>query len=69
MSKSVPTDKQLLEFAHWVAKFVCVSDEDWEDEYCGNAWIFPELACRKLYKLGIIQKNEEDEWVYEAGRT
>ena len=64
MIKVTPDEKALLDFAHWVAKFVCVPDEDWEDEYCGKGWIFPELACRRLHKLGIIGMDSEGNWVY-----
>lgn len=62
--RPVEESAQLLSFAHWVAKMVCVSDERWEDEYSGYRDIFPELACRKLHKLGIVGKSEDGNWVY-----
>ena len=52
------TKRQLKEFAHFVAKQVC--RDDFEDE----SGAFAEIACRKLNKLGIIKK-ENDNWVYE----
>lgn len=49
------------EFAHWVAKQV-INEENWEENNYKDA--FPELALRKLYKLGIVEKDEES-WYYE----
>jgi hypothetical protein len=46
-------------FAHWVASEVC--NEGFEDMWSLGA--FAEVACRKLYALGIVQKFR-DEWVY-----
>ena len=46
-------------FAHWVASEVC--NEAFEDMWSLGA--FAEVACRKLYALGIVQKFR-DEWVY-----
>lgn len=45
--------KKLVDFAHFVAKEVFQDDDYWELNYGA----FPELACRKLYKLGIIEKS------------
>ena len=53
-------NEELLEFAHWVAKEVCCSDEEWENK----SWAFQELVCRKLAKLGVI-KEEGGIFVYE----
>lgn len=46
-------------FAHWVASEVC--NEGFENMWSLGA--FAEVACRKLYALGIVQKFR-DEWVY-----
>ena len=40
-----------INFALWVANMIFVDDEEWEL----NASVFPELACRKLAKLGIVR--------------
>ena len=53
-------NEHLLEFAHWVAKEVCCSDEEWENKH----WAIQELLCRKLAKLGIIAVDG-DEYIYE----
>lgn len=66
--KRVPDQKKLLEFVHFVANMVCVSDDDWEDKFSGNSIVFPELACRKLYKLGVIDKDSDGNWVYNPKR-
>lgn len=50
---------QLTEFAHFVAKEVC------RDNFEEDAGFFAEVACRKLNKLGIIQTDDENNWVYE----
>lgn len=48
--------ESLAAFANWVAKNI-MSDGDW--------WVvFPEFACRRLHKLGIIG-DEDGKWVYE----
>lgn len=52
--------KELLDFAHFVAKEVFQDDNYWELNYRA----FPELACRRLYKLGIVEKNN-GAWHYE----
>lgn len=50
------------EFCEWVASEVCT--EDFEDLWSLGA--FAEVACRKLYALGVVQK-QGDEWHYEDG--
>lgn len=47
-----------VEFAEFVAEEIF--SEEWEF----NKDSFSEIACRKLYKLGVIDKND-DEWVYK----
>lgn len=49
---------KLIDFANWVAKEIM--NENFEED----ADVFIEVACRKLYKLGIIKK-EDNRWVYE----
>ena len=49
---------KLIDFAHWVANEIM--SENCEED----ADVFIEIACRKLYKLGIIKK-EDNRWVYE----
>ena len=51
---------ELIEFANWVAKEVCCSDEEWESKH----WAIQEILCRKLAELGIIIV-EGDEYIYE----
>jgi len=51
--------KDYKAFCEWVASEI-MDEEFWE--YNCNA--FPEIACRKLNKLGIVKK-EGDMWVYE----
>ena len=46
-------------FAQWVASEVC--NTGFEDMWSLGA--FAEVACRKLYALGVVQKFR-DEWVY-----
>lgn len=53
-------EDELLEFACWVAKEVCCSDQEWENKHCA----FQEIACRRLEKLGIFIM-ENDEYIYE----
>ena len=48
------------DFALWVATEIF--DEMWEY----NADAFAEIACRKLEKLGIVQKNG-NEWELKVG--
>ena len=43
------------EFIRWVASEVC--QEDFEDMWTLGA--FAEVACRKLYKLGYVDKTDE----------
>ena len=51
--------KELEAFAEWVASEAC--QEDFENMWSLGA--FAEVACRKLYALGVVQKFR-DEWVY-----
>ena len=51
---------KLIEFANWVAKEACCSDEEWENKHCA----IQEILCRKLAELGIIVV-EGDEYIYE----
>ena len=50
---------QLIDFCEWVAGEV-IDEEKWED-YKDS---FAEIACRKLHKLGIVDK-QGDSWVYK----
>lgn len=50
--------KKYKEFAKFVADEIF--DENWEF----NKEAFAELACRKLYQLGIV-KSKDSEWIYE----
>ena len=52
--------EDLLEFAHFVAKEVCCSDEEWANKH----WALQEILCRKLAKLGILAVKD-DEYIYE----
>jgi hypothetical protein len=45
------SEVELYRFAKWVAKEVC------QDNFADNADAFAEIACRKLYYLGIIEKD------------
>lgn len=51
---------ELMRFAHFVAREVVVSDEEWESNECA----FPEIASRKLHKIGIVEKDGAF-WHYE----
>lgn len=54
---SVQTVEPDREFAKWVTKMIFdnqVEDFDFE--------MFSELACRKLEKMGLVEKTE-DEWI------
>ena len=54
--------RQLLRFAEWVARQIMQPDF----EECADT--FAELACRKLFYLGIIKieaEGNEQKWVYE----
>ncbi len=53
-------NQALLDFAHFVAEEVVVDGDEWAYEQFN----FPELACRRLYKLGIIEE-EAGRWKYE----
>ena len=50
--------RELIAFANWVAS------EIMNDDFEENVGTFIEIACRKLFKLGIV-KVEDDKWVYE----
>ena len=50
---------EVINFCEWVANEV-LKEELWEV----NSDSFAEIACRKLYKLGIIEK-QGDSWVYK----
>jgi len=52
--------EKLMRFAHFVAREVVVSDEEWESNECA----FPEIASRKLHKIGIVEKYGAF-WHYE----
>lgn len=52
--------RELIAFANWVAS------EIMNDDFEEDADVFVEIACRKLFKLGII-KVEDGKWVYEYG--
>ncbi len=52
--------KELVRFAHFVAREVVVTDEEWEL----NNLAFPEIICRKLNNLGVVSKDGEM-WHYE----
>lgn len=52
--------EELLDFAHFVASEVVVTDEEWDN----NVLVFPEAASRKLNKLGIVEKDGAF-WSYE----
>lgn len=48
----------ILSFLHWVANEV-MDEENWDI----NCISFPEIACRKLNKLGIIDTDGR-RWIY-----
>ena len=52
--------EELMAFARFVAEEVVVDDNEWGN----NQNAFPEIACRKLFKLGIVSKDGEI-WHYE----
>jgi hypothetical protein len=52
--------EELMEFARFVAEEVVVDDNEWGN----NQSTFPEIACRMLFKLGIVSKDG-DMWHYE----
>lgn len=52
-------NNQVIDFCNWVASEV-TDGESWKL----NSEAFAEIACRKLHKLGIIDK-QGDEWVYK----
>ena len=51
--------KALLDFAHFVADEVC------REEFKEDADCFAEVACRKLWKMGIIKKTDNGKWSCE----
>ena len=53
-------EKKLLNFAHLIAEFICIDDEEWENTHL----IFQEIACRKLVDLNII-KEYDGYYIYE----
>ena len=53
------SDLDVLDFCEWVANWVC------NDEFEESADVFAELACRKLWRLGFVEKDEED-WKRET---
>lgn len=50
--------KELRDFVIWVA------DEIFDEHFEDSAGAFSEIACRKLYKLGIVKRDKEI-WIYE----
>lgn len=54
--------KQLRDFAIWVA------DEIFDEYFEDNARTFSEIACRKLYELGIVKRDKEI-WIYEPSEV
>ena len=60
MKQAADAIEELLDFAHFVASNVVVSDEEWDN----NMLVFPEVASRKLNKLGIMEKDGAC-WSYE----
>lgn len=59
---NAPTVTLDMEFAKWVTKMIfdnnTIKDFDFE--------LFSELACRKLEKLGLVEKTES-EWIKKGG--
>lgn len=58
---NAPTVEPDLEFAKWVTNMIFdnqVKDFDFE--------MFSELACRKLEKMGLVEKTES-EWIKKGG--
>ena len=53
-------DIDAFEFCEWVADWAC--DDDFEE----NASEFAELACRKLFGMGFVDKVGED-WERSQG--
>lgn len=44
--------KKLLNFLHFVANYVCISDAEWDNVH----FEFQDKACNKLVELGIIKE-------------
>lgn len=53
--------EELMAFARFVAEEVVVDDNEWGN----NQNAFPEIACRKLFNLGIVSKIDDEMWHYE----
>ena len=51
--KGLDINDEALDFARWVAEEI-MDEELWEL----NSSAFPEIACRKLEKLGIVKSND-----------
>lgn len=51
--------EDLEKFAEWVAKEVC-------RDYFDEDGTFAEMACRKLWRLGIVKMDGEN-WIYTEG--
>ena len=60
MHEAADAIEELMRFAHFVAREVVVTDEEWEL----NNLAFPEIICRKLNNLGVVSKDGEL-WHYE----
>lgn len=61
--------KGLLEFARWVADEIFGAEDAPDNPFdYGYGGAFAEIACRKLYKLGIVKMKGED-WHYEPTKT
>ena len=57
MWKKSMSENNLLSFAKWVANEIFEISGEWDTES------FKEIACRKLNKLGIVDKVD-NEWKY-----
>ena len=53
-----PSNEDLIDFAKFVAREIF--DPEFEN---GGQYAFAELACRRLYKLGIVTKADGN-WVF-----
>lgn len=56
--KGVFMENDLMDFARWVADMIFTEEEMDFD-------LFSELACRRLWKLGIVGKDDEN-WIYHT---
>ncbi len=52
--------EELMAFARFVAEEVVVDDNEWGN----NQNAFPEIACRMLFKLGIVSRDSKM-WHYD----